>query len=375
MDLKKQNKVIARLIGVLISLGSFVVSSKTEAHQDQIILRNYLGSAYGNLTVNHRAGATEGYDDLPYDNEYTKPPEHQLNGWGPKVTTFVQNHELSGDGRHTNATETIQAGLKVFIENSQDFSGSTKLSFKSNTNILYGVLDPQRYYVGEYFVYGDFIGDGSGPDFHEKKNLRNLITSYGSWFDWLGPTNINLLASQTNGFGEVGFGEYLHHRTWNSWYFNQPAGATVSVSNGTSSVSNAQRFNYDDMTNANFGVKVQANEGRHIKRLEIVLQDVETGDMSTNRVGFNSSPGNYTSNFSTNVTRVAGSNAVQNVQIGTNQYTWTVNPGIPEAVVTPGTKSYLAGETATNTLQNTIVYDAENPGKRRVYNGYTTEEN
>ncbi len=378
MVLERVKKGVKKVLQLGALVGATMLSPLDSfAHQDQILIRNYINSELGSLAINHREGATEGYDASPHDFLYAKPP---MTTWAPKITTLVEGYELNTDGRDTNAVASIIADLRVFIDNSSDIQGNNKLSLESNTNAVFGVMNPERHYVGEYIVFADYIGDGSGTNFHEKRNLRDIITSYGTWFNWQGPTNLNILASQTNENGEVKFGEYIHHRDWNSFYFQQPSDGSVAVSNVSESaaVTNTQRFVYDTMINSTFNVKVDANEGRHLRGLEVVLQDINTGDFNTNSFSF---PTNapYTYSYETNVVGAAGSNSVRNVEFGTNQYgvslTSKYSPwfgedtiGNPEA--TPNPVSH--GGSSTLTI-NKYINNPSNDAKRLRFKEWSTE--
>jgi len=259
-----------------------------------------------------------GRHNIPYTEEFDNPGDTlaNLEPGPPGYTKIVAYTDTSAgmlyyDSRGIDSLTDYGVKIRYMSDTTPNFNGRSQIRFNFNNLIPSEKINSNMFYWGEFILPAEFSTNGV-EKVDKKAMLSNLDTNRDVYFNLDGITNV----VSSNDFNLLRI-----CRTPNSFYFSQPSDGSVAVSNTStsSSVTNTQRFAYDTMTNSEFNVKVDANEGRHLRGLEVVLQDINTGDFKTNSFSF---PTNapYTNSFSTNVVGAAGSNSVRNVQFGTNQY-------------------------------------------------------
>jgi hypothetical protein len=322
-------KNFKKWLGIMaVGTGTIIAPMQARGWQDQVVVKSVIGtsSKYDTESIGHFDGATDGFDDEPYDTIYEQPV--WLSDWGPRVTTLIDGNELDLDLRATNSTTKFDCDLSVFIYNGQNISGTNWLEIKIQDTAAYDSFDPKRHYPGEFLVYSNYTS--SGKEFRDKKNIRDLCINTNTFYAWDG-ININILASQTNVNGIVFHGKYTQFCDWNQLI-------SSSGSGGTNNPQGSEILDY----NTNKTVSLNANTGNYIDYYVLTRTD-NTGLVS---VVTNDFPDTSVSSTNVPINNIKGSNSIYAVYASSGPATYTITatnsgPGVGtvsplEAIVASG---------------------------------------
>jgi len=307
------------------------------------------------LYLGHVEGQTEGeYDyvnglDLPWSRS---PPD--FNGFysDARITgeTITSQTNLFKDIRGLGSETPFQFNMFLNDPNSEwSYDNRVYVDFYESEDEFN--LQSNRAYFVEFNMPKENRGDGVNEDFSKKYNLRigNPDQNGHNWYEFPNlSTNVPGQYVHDDYHDREYFGDVTIKVPFNDLHFLQPSNGVVAVTNiaDSSTITNGQRFVYNDMVDAS--VNVTANTGYHLLGLDVVRTDINSGDRYTNSVSFPDTVGSYVSNFSTNLEDLVGDNRIENVQIGADK-TSTTN-GIPY--------SWLASHGITNYSDSV---ESENP--------------
>lgn len=327
MTFKKLKKELKRLFLFGTLAGSLCLPLKSEAidfynvlNDTHRVSESWVDSV--NFYGRHHSSNIDGFD---FGKDVLANTDPLPSGARVVLYTHIEGYKLSDDRRSLDSTLPYNIYVN-YLSNDSSFEGRSQIKFNFKTTGGTEYINPEMFYWGEFVLPAEFHTNNVQQT-DKKAMLANFDTNRDVYFNVDGITNV---------VHDTDFAQFNISRTWNSIYFQQPENATVTVSNLTdnSVVTNAQRFVYDDMTNTTFQVVVGTSPERHLQSLELVLQDISTGDYSTNTIQFPTNHPDYQSSFSTNLTGLAGSNAIRSVQTGLSQtsqgtpYSWLYDQGL-----------------------------------------------